>query len=197
MSNEATFSVAGYVATRPEYRHTKTGVPTLTMRLAWTPRRLDRATNQWADEPSCFVSVQCFRRVAENARFSLDKGDPVVVSGTLRIRDYDAKDGSRRTNVDIIAASIGHDLSRGVTAFRRLRPPSERDAEDQLAAGPAGRDLGDGADEYPGGSGLGAAGEPTRDDELDGDDELDAGDDADADDEADQDVTPGAADLAT
>jgi single-strand DNA-binding protein len=149
MSNEASFSVAGYVATRPEYRLTKTGVPTLTMRLAWTPRRLDRATNQWADEPSCFVSVQCFRRVAENARFSLDKGDPVVVSGTLRIRDYDAKDGSKRTNVDITAASIGHDLSRGVSAFRRLRPPSERDAEDQLAGGQDGRDLGGGADEDP------------------------------------------------
>jgi single-strand DNA-binding protein len=160
MSNEASFSVAGYVATRPEYRLTRTGVPTLTMRLAWTPRRLDRATNQWADEPSCFVSVQCFRRVAENARFSLDKGDPVVVSGTLRIRDYDAKDGSRRTNIDITAASIGHDLSRGVTAFRRLRPPGERDAEDQQA----GRDLGGRADEDPAGSAPDAVGDLDADD---------------------------------
>ncbi len=145
MSNEASFSVAGYVATQPSYRLTKTGVPTLTMRLAWTPRRYDRANDQWADEPSCFVSVQCYRRVAENARFSLYKGDPVVVSGTLRIRDYDAKDGSRRTNVDITAATIGHDLTRGVTAFRRLRPPAERES-DQLAGRHAGQAEGDPGD---------------------------------------------------
>lgn len=145
MSNEANFSVAGYVATQPAYRLTKTGVPTLTMRLAWTPRRYDRANDQWADEPSCFVSVQCYRRVAENARFSLYKGDPVVVSGTLRIRDYDAKDGSRRTNVDITAATIGHDLTRGVTAFRRLRPPTERES-DQLAGRLAGQAEGDPGD---------------------------------------------------
>ena len=133
MPNEANFTVAGFIATKPFYSATKTGVPTLTMRLAWTPRRIDRATGEWTDEPTCFVSVKCFGKTAENGRFSLDKGDPVLVTGTLRMHDYEAKDGSRRTNVDITAVSIGHDLSRGVTAFRRLRPPNERAAEDQLA----------------------------------------------------------------
>jgi single-strand DNA-binding protein len=121
MANEAFFSVAGYIATEPLPGVTHSGVPTLSMRLAWTPRRLDKNTGQWADEPSCFATVKCFRKVAENARMSLHKGEPVVVSGTLRIREYDAKEGGRRTTVDVIANSIGHDLTRGVAAFSRLR----------------------------------------------------------------------------
>jgi single-strand DNA-binding protein len=146
MVNEAIFSVAGFVATKPYFSATKTGLPTLTMRLAWTPRRIDRATGEWTDEPTCFVSVRCFGKTAENCRFSLDKGDPVVVTGTLKMHDYQAKDGTQRTNVDITAASIGHDLSRGVTAFRRLRPKDESSSEDhQAEAGADGSEPAEGA----------------------------------------------------
>jgi single-strand DNA-binding protein len=128
MANESNFSVAGYVATEPFRGATPSGVATLSMRLAWTPRRLDRDTGLWIDEPSSFANVKCFRRLAENAQLSLRKGDPVVVRGSLRIREYEAKDGSKRTAVDVIASSIGHDLSRGVASFRRLRAPAEPSA---------------------------------------------------------------------
>jgi single-strand DNA-binding protein len=90
------------------------------MRLGWTPRRLDNNTGQWTDEPSCFATVKCYRRLAENAGMCLHKGEPVLVTGTMRLREYEAKDGSRRTNIDIFANSIGHDLSRGASGFRRF-----------------------------------------------------------------------------
>jgi single-strand DNA-binding protein len=128
MVNESNFSVAGYVATIPHPGETPAGVPTLSMRVAWTPRKLDRGTGNWADEPACFATVKCYRKLAENALMSVHKGDPVVVTGTLRIRDYEAKDGSKRTNVDVNAISIGHDLSRGVTSFKRVRQPAEQSA---------------------------------------------------------------------
>lgn len=140
MANESTFTVAGYIATEPTPGLTPSGVPTLSMRLAWTPRRFDRGTGLWADQPSSFATVKCFRKLAENGRMSLHKGEPVVISGTLRIREYDAKDGSRRTAVDVTASSIGHDLSRGVAAFRRLRPPAEH-SETGAAVGQEGEDL--------------------------------------------------------
>jgi single-strand DNA-binding protein len=125
MANEAYFSVAGYIATEPRGNYTRTGVPTVSMRLAWTPRRLDRSTGEWADEPSSFASVRCFRKLAQNAAMSLRKGDPVIVTGTLRVREYEASDGSKRTSIDVLATSIGPDLSRKPVQYSTLRPLME------------------------------------------------------------------------
>jgi single-strand DNA-binding protein len=122
MANEAYFSVAGYVATDPRGTYTRSGVPTVSLRLAWTPRRLDKSTGEWADEPSSFASVRCFRKLAQHAAMSLRKGDPVIVTGTLRVREYEASDGSKRTNVDVLATSIGPDLSRKPVQYSTLRP---------------------------------------------------------------------------
>jgi single-strand DNA-binding protein len=132
MTNEASISVAGYVATEPDLTTTQTGTSMLKMRVAWTPRRFDRETSQWLDQPTCFVWVKCWRRLAENVEFSMHKGDPIVVSGTLTISEYLSKEGDRRMSVDINATAVGHDLSRGVTRFRRQRPekdPSAREGQ--------------------------------------------------------------------
>jgi single-strand DNA-binding protein len=143
MANEAFFSAAGYIATDPILGHTPSGMATLSMRLAWTPRRLNRATGEWVDEPSCFATVKCFRKIAENGSLCLRKGEPVLVTGTLRIREYDAKDGSRRTNVDIVAATIGHDLARGVASFSKSRQSSGLTAAERQAAELAAAEAGD------------------------------------------------------
>jgi single-strand DNA-binding protein len=122
MSNEASFTVSGYVATQPARRFTKSGDYMLTMRIGWTPRLFDRAAGEWKDQPSSFASVICFRKVAENAATCLRRGDPIVVKGTLRVREYEGKSGVRRTAVDVIAESIGHDLAKGVSSFTKSRP---------------------------------------------------------------------------
>jgi single-strand DNA-binding protein len=131
MPNEAIVSVAGYIATDPDNVKSKSGTAAMTkMRLAWTPRRFDRETNSWVDQPTCFVWVKCWRKLAENAYFSLSKGDPVVVSGTLTVSEYLAKDGTRRLSVDITATAIGHDLTRGVTSIHRQRSSSDQASQD-------------------------------------------------------------------
>jgi single-strand DNA-binding protein len=132
MVNDSNFCVAGYVATVPVPGTTLSGVPTLQMRVAWTPRKREQGTGNWADEPACFATVKCFRKLAENAFMSVHKGEPVLVTGSLRIREYDAKDGSRRTNVDVNATSIGHDLTRGVASFRRLPKAAELPAAENV-----------------------------------------------------------------
>lgn len=148
MANEAQFTVAGYVATQPNFTIMKTGLSSLSMRVGWTPRRLDRSTGAWEDGPTCFVSVKCYGRVAENAKASLDKGDPVLVTGTLRMHEYESKEGLPRLSVDIMAAAIGHDLSRGITRFSRIRPKGERaeetDAEPAAEPDAAADDQADG-----------------------------------------------------
>jgi single-strand DNA-binding protein len=135
MANDSNFCVAGYVATVPAAGTTRSGLPTLEMRVAWTPRKREQGTGNWADEPACFATVKCYRKLAENALMSVHKGEPVLVTGSLRIREYEAKDGSRRTTVDVNATSIGHDLTRGVASFRRLPKAAElgvvENADDQ------------------------------------------------------------------
>jgi single-strand DNA-binding protein len=132
--NEASFSVSGYVATTPTRYPTKSGDYMLSMRIGWTPRLFDRGAGEWKDQPTSFASVICFRRVAENAATCLRKGDPVLVKGTLRIREYETQSGARRTAVDIIADSIGHDLSRGVSSFTKSRPHTGLTAVEQEEA---------------------------------------------------------------
>jgi single-strand DNA-binding protein len=172
MPNEAQFTVAGFVATPPNFSATKSGLPTMTMRVAWTPRRVDRTTGEWTDEPTCFVSVKCYGRTAENCKISLEKGDPVVVTGTLRMHDYESKEGTMRTSVDITANAIGHDLSRGTSVFnRRGRKAQPAAGESQAGQVP---DAGDGpgtpADEQlpgePGESGDLAGADLGTDEEL-------------------------------
>ena len=122
MFNEAHISLNGYVATQPHLSETRTGVPSLTMRVAWTPRMQDRVTGEWKDVETSFCSVRLYRKAAENAATCLRKGDPVIVRGRCYVRDYEDKNGARRTTVEVDAISIGHDLNRGVSQFQRVKP---------------------------------------------------------------------------
>lgn len=134
MINEAYISLSGFVATQPFFRESRTGTPTLSMRVAWTPRRLDRVTGEWVDGSTSFASVICFRKMAENAATCLRKGDPIVLRGRVSTRDYEDRNGLQRTNVDIDATFLGYDLSRGVATFQRLRPSTGTTALEHQAA---------------------------------------------------------------
>src|SRR5215469_284307 len=131
MVNEATFSVSGYIATEPKGGWTRNGTRTVSMRLGWTPRRIDKTTGEWVDQPSSFVSIICFRRVAENAAQCLRRGDPVVVKGVLRVREFGDDDAPKRTAVEVIADTIGHDLSRGITIFKKSTEQLEKTAAER------------------------------------------------------------------
>ena len=138
MVNEATVSVSGYIATQPKGGWTKDGTRTVSMRLGWTPRRIDKTTGEWVDQPSSFVSVICYRKVAENAALCLRRGDPVVVKGSLRVREYG--DEPKRTAVEVIADTIGHDLSRGITFFKKATEHLEKTAAERELVEAAARE---------------------------------------------------------
>ncbi len=139
MFNEAHVSLVGYVASEPNYL--KVGdnqIPKLTMRVSWTNRRRDSATGEWVDGNTSFVTVICWRQLAENLSTCLRKGDPVLVRGRLDVRSFTGRDGQRRTAVDVDANALGPDLNRGVAGFRRVWPSSGKTAEQQAAAGQPG-----------------------------------------------------------
>ncbi len=68
-----------------------------TFRVASTPRFMDRKTNEWKDGDSLFLSCNVWRQAAENVAESLQRGMRVIVSGRLRQRSYETKEGEKRT----------------------------------------------------------------------------------------------------
>jgi single-strand DNA-binding protein len=130
MINDASIDLAGFVVSEPSFKRLATGTSTAKLRVAYTERRLNRETGEWGDGPTSFVTVLCWRSLAENVAMCLRKGEPVLVRGRLRVREYEGKDGSRGTETEIDASSVGHDLSRGVAHFSRTRrAPGETAAE--------------------------------------------------------------------
>ena len=127
MINEAQVFLAGYVAREPRFRITTRGISSVSLRVACTPRRLDRETGEWTDGETSFVTVLCWRTLADNVAKCLHKGEPVLVKGRLHVRPYE-KDGVARLAVEIEATSVGHDLTRGVASFQRPRRPAAENA---------------------------------------------------------------------
>lgn len=152
MVNEAQLSLTGYVASDPRSRETRNGVPQVSMRVAWTPRWIDRASGEWSDGNTSFVTVLCWRRLAVNVATCIRRGDPVLIKGRLSIRPYEDKDGNARLAVEVDASAVGHDLSRGVARFQRTRgeTPSLEPAGQAVGSGPA-----DGFGSAPAGGGFG------------------------------------------
>ena len=123
-----TITITGNVATAPEHKRTAAGVSITTFRVASSQRRFDRATNAWVDGDTNFYSVSAFRRLADHAFHSLRKGERVVLTGRLRVRDWE--NGAKRgTDVDIEADALGHDLLFGTTVFTKDASTSASDSE--------------------------------------------------------------------
>jgi len=118
--NGAVVTVAGNTATDVRLDATSSGVPVAEFRLGATERWFDRRRQEWTDGPSSFYTVRAFRGLAENVVSSVSKGDPLLVTGRLRVAERDRGEGrGRYVAVEIDATSIGHDLARGTSVFRR------------------------------------------------------------------------------
>jgi single-strand DNA-binding protein len=113
-----TITITGLVATVPRHLVTTEGLSITSFRLASTQRRFDRSHERWVDGDTNWYTITTFRQLAINAAGSVSKGDRVVATGRLRIRDWE--NGERAgTNVDIEADALGHDLSWGTSSFSR------------------------------------------------------------------------------
>jgi single-strand DNA-binding protein len=116
-------TLTGYVGGDIESRSTKSGLPMATFRVGTTPRI--RRDNEWTDGPTTWVSVTCFRALADNVAASLHKGDPVIVSGRFRTQAWVDAGNESHERLVLEAAQVGHDLTRGRSRFERTRRPIE------------------------------------------------------------------------
>lgn len=138
-------TVSGLVATTPRHLVTQDGLPITSFRLAASHRRFDRKENKWIDGETNWFTVTAFRQLAINSAGSVSKGERVLVTGKLRVRDWD--NGERAgTSVEVEADAIGHDLTWGTATFTRtvlvrepdpaedLESESESEVEEELVA---------------------------------------------------------------
>jgi len=121
-AGDTQITIVGNLVDDPQLRYTPTGNAVANFRVASTPRRFDREKGIWADGPTLFVNVTCWRAMAENVADSLHKGQPVVVTGRYYSREYTVNEVVR-VAYELEANAVGHDLSRGTSQFTKLTRP--------------------------------------------------------------------------
>src|SRR5450755_4900500 len=109
-AGDTSITIIGNLVADPEIRYTPTGQAVATFRVASTPRFMDRTTNEWKDGDSLFLSCNVWRQAAENVAESLQRGMRVIVSGRLRQRSYETKEGEKRTVYEVEVDEVGPSL---------------------------------------------------------------------------------------
>lgn len=112
-------TLVGNLGADPDYRRTDGGTEIANFRVGCTERRQDRSSGEWADGPTSWWRVACFRGLAANAAASLRRGDRVVVTGTVRVQQWE-RDGRSGTSLEVVADAVGHDLAWGTSRFERV-----------------------------------------------------------------------------
>jgi single-strand DNA-binding protein len=110
MAGETIITVVGNLVDDPELRFTPSGAAVANFRIASTPRTFDRQANEWKDGEALFLTCSVWRQAAENVAESLQKGMRVVVQGRLKSRQYETREGERRTVFEIDADEVGPSL---------------------------------------------------------------------------------------
>ncbi|MEU4164541.1 single-stranded DNA-binding protein [Actinoplanes sp. NPDC026670] len=115
MANETVITVVGNLVADPELRFTNSGAGVANFRIASTPRVLDRQSGEWRDGDALFLTCSIWRDAAQNVVESLTRGSRVIVQGRLKQRNYETKEGEKRTVFELEVDEIGVSL-RYVTA---------------------------------------------------------------------------------
>jgi single-strand DNA-binding protein len=106
-AGDTQITIAGNLVDDPELRYTPTGQAVANFRVASTPRFLDKATNEWKDGDSLFLTCNVWRQAAENVAESLQRGMRVIVTGRLKQRSYETREGEKRTVYEVEVDDVG------------------------------------------------------------------------------------------
>jgi single-strand DNA-binding protein len=163
-AGDTTITVIGNLVGDPELRYTPTGQAVATFRVASTPRFMDRTTNEWKDGDSLFLSCNVWRQAAENVAESLTRGTRVIVSGRLRQRSYETREGEKRTVYEVEVDEVGPSLRN---ASAKVTRSSRSSGGFGGQAGQSGQSGQSGQAGYGGGSGGHASDDPWAADPAD------------------------------
>ena len=155
-AGDTQITISGNLVDDPELRFTPAGQPVAKFRVASTPRFRDNATGEWKDGDSLFLTCNVWRQAAENVAESLTRGMRVIVSGRLRQRSYETKEGEKRTVYEVEVDDVGPSLRNASAKVNRAsrngagggqgRPPGGQGGQ----AGQGGGDADPWASDSPG-----------------------------------------------
>mgnify|MGYP003336334121 FL=1 len=117
-AGDTQITLVGNLTNDPELRFTPSGAAVAKFTVASTPRYMDRQTNEWKDGDTLFLNCQIWRQAAENVAESLTRGMRVIVSGRLKQRSYETKEGEKRTVFEVEVDEVGPSL-RNATEIGR------------------------------------------------------------------------------
>jgi single-strand DNA-binding protein len=120
-AGDTQITVVGNLVDDPELRFTPAGQPVARFRVASTPRFRDNATGEWKDGDSLFLTCNVWRQAAENVAESLQRGMRVIVSGRLRQRQYETKEGEKRTVYEVEVDDVGPSLRNASAKVNRAQ----------------------------------------------------------------------------
>ncbi|ADG96769.1 single-strand binding protein [Segniliparus rotundus DSM 44985] len=165
MAGDTVITVVGNLTADPELRFTPTGAAVANFTVASTPRMFDRQTNEWKDGEALFLRCNIWREAAENVAESLTRGSRVIVTGRLKQRSYETREGEKRTVVELEVDEIGPSLRYSTAKVNRAARGGSSGGgggrsggygDDPWASAPAGDDFpssssrsGSGDDEPP------------------------------------------------
>jgi single-strand DNA-binding protein len=110
MAGDTVITVVGNLTADPELRFTPAGAAVANFTVASTPRHLDKASGEWVDDPALFMRCNIWRQPAENVAETLTKGMRVMVTGRLRQRSFETREGEKRTVVELEVDEVGPSL---------------------------------------------------------------------------------------
>ena len=135
-AGDTQITIAGNLVDDPELRFTPSGQPVAKFRVASTPRFRDNTTGEWKDGDSLFLTCNVWRQAAENVAESLTRGMRVIVSGRLRQRSYETKEGEKRTVYEVEVDDVGPSLRNASAKVNRADRGTASGGGQGPAAGP-------------------------------------------------------------
>ncbi len=157
-AGDTNITMIGNLVNDPELRFTPSGAAVAKFTVASTPRYLDKNTNEWKDGDSLFLNCQIWRQAAENVAESLTRGMRVIVSGRLRQRSYETKEGEKRTVFEVEVDEVGPSLRNATAKVTKTNRGNSSNysggtestgSEDPWAAAPANSGWSSGTDDQP------------------------------------------------
>lgn len=122
-------TIIGNLTDAPELRFTQSGIPVANFTIAGTPRVYDKQTGQWTDGETSFFRCTAWRTLAENIAASVHKGHRVVANGEFKQRNFEDREGNKRSTVEFEVDDIGPSLKYGTTQFTRAQAPQNNPAQ--------------------------------------------------------------------
>src|ERR1035437_1354518 len=147
-AGDTQITIAGNLVEDPELRFTPAGQPVARFRVASTPRYLDKNTNEWKDGDSLFLTCNVWRQAAENVAESLTRGTRVIVTGRLKQRSYETKEGEKRTVFEVEVDDVGPSLKNASAKVTKANRSGGGDGGGGFGGGQQSRGSAPAADEW-------------------------------------------------